>query len=503
MKYLILLLLTPILITAQDEERVCKDIYENIVNAIGNNSPYPPRFIFDKKDNGRIAYIRNNKIHFEKATYEALAELGDKQDDGVAFILAHELAHHYLNHSWLKQAGYAYSSTDIGDLLKEEGKSVDQRKIQETQADFYASFYAHIAGYNSLPIAESVLDIIYTTNHIDTNLVGYPSLHERKMIVEERAEEHENLTIIFDAAKIALLTSNYTEAISCYEFILNEKFTSREIFNNMGLAQLNQAIDVLGKEVFKYYIPTKLDSKMRGKSDDNVVSAEERKNVALELLESSLYSFNTSLNLDNEYINARDNKISVLVLLSYIDDSYESEMFNSLNTKDIEESEKNNFLGIYYSLKGDNRKSKKFFKKSSKQGNALSKLNIEKLKEKESNDNYEGIVIINDVDLEDVVFRGNYYKFRKIPGVKLKIMKLNDSVIYDYGRGKVVQVTDSNIFTSDPDISLNVSIDEVLKQYGNPNKIINTFNESFYVYNNIIFTFSLSTKQLKQLISFI
>ncbi len=106
----IFLLFLPFLSSAQveDGEVVCRKIYQDIISAIGNNSPIPPQFVFDKKGTTKVAFIRNNKIYFEKKAFDALAVLGDSQKDGVAFIMAHELAHHYLRHAWMRKVGYAY-----------------------------------------------------------------------------------------------------------------------------------------------------------------------------------------------------------------------------------------------------------------------------------------------------------------------------------------------------------------------------------------------------------
>jgi len=508
-KLLFLLLLTPIFSIAQniEDESVCKNIYINIIQAIGNNSPVPPQFVFDIKNNGKVAFIRNNKIHFEKAAFDALSALGEKQKDGVAFILAHELAHHYLNHSWLMEAGYAYSSTEIGTLLEEEGRSVEQRKIQETQADYYAGFYAHIAGYNAFPIANQVLDIIYSSYNIDTNIKGYPSLYERKLIVNERREEHEDLILVFDAANIAFLTANYSAANSCYQYILNEKFTSREIFNNIGLSQLYESVGLLGKTDFKLYLPTKLDDQIRAsESVYTNLSTKQKEEKAKELLESSLYNFNTALSLDKDYTPSWKNKVSALVLLSSIDSTYEAEMFNSINNlNNVSIDEKNNLLGIYFALTNKPSKAKKYFKKSIKGDNFLANLNIGLLQD----DDAKTVaiktepLILNNIDLEDVVFRGSYYKFRKIPGVKLKIMKLEHSIVYDFGDGEMAQKTNNNIFESQPRISKEISINLLITKFGVPENIISTLNENYYIFDKFIVVFNSSTNQLKQIISFL
>ena len=151
MKQIIILILIPLFSFGQieEKERNCKNIYNNIINAIGNNNPEKPQFVFSSSTR-KVAYIYNNKIYFEEKLYDALLALGDQHEDGVAFILAHELAHHYLRHAWMKKAGYGFKNTEIGQTLI----NFEDRLIEETAADYYAGVYAHLAGYQSLSIAD-------------------------------------------------------------------------------------------------------------------------------------------------------------------------------------------------------------------------------------------------------------------------------------------------------------------------------------------------------------
>ena len=59
------------------------------------------------------------------------------------------LAHYYLEHSWMSNTGLSYASS-IGEFVEDSSYSLDQRKLSESQADLYAGFYGQIAGYNTL-----------------------------------------------------------------------------------------------------------------------------------------------------------------------------------------------------------------------------------------------------------------------------------------------------------------------------------------------------------------
>tara|TARA_B100000767_G_scaffold44935_1_gene39211 strand:+ start:951 stop:1610 length:660 start_codon:yes stop_codon:yes gene_type:complete len=60
MKNIILSLFFPFVLVAQNDnaEKLTKEIYNNIILAIGNNSPSPPKFIFNEFSKGKVAYAK-------------------------------------------------------------------------------------------------------------------------------------------------------------------------------------------------------------------------------------------------------------------------------------------------------------------------------------------------------------------------------------------------------------------------------------------------------------
>ena len=506
-KIVFFLLILPQILFAQvsDEETACKNVYTDIITAIGNNSPIPPKFIFDKTGTSRVAYIRNNKIYFEKKAFDALAILGENQMDGVSFIMSHELAHHYLRHSWMRKVGYAYSSNEVGKFLKEQGGSINQRIIEETQADLYAGFFAHMAGYKALPVAAKTLDIIYQAYNLDTNLVGYPSLYDRKSIAEGKMEELAELALIFNIANLALVTGNYSESSTCYEYILNQEFTSREIYNNLGLSQLYSAVSLLGESKYKFYLPTLMDPETRGEgSPFNNLSDSGKIDKAIELLESSTFYFKTASNLDNKYIPSKVNKSTSLVLLASIDSTYRERMIQSFSV--ITTSEKNNLLGIYYVLIGDTLKSKEYLQRGKDAENTLARLNLE-LINNPKNIHKKGFekVVIDNVDIKEIAALGldkPYYRFTRIPNINMKIKKDSTSLIYTFNNGKVIQETKDFTLLNSEKIFKELSLSNIIDKYGKPDNIFSTYKDVYYVYEGIIIVFDNAKKKLKQVILF-
>ena len=486
MKQIILLILIPFLSFGQieEKERKCKEIYNNLITAIGNNFPEKPQFVFSTSTNNP-AYIYNNKIYFEEKLYDALSELGDKQEDGIAFILAHELAHHYLRHVWMKKAGYGFKNTEIGQTLI----NFNDQLIEETQADLYAGFFAHISGYNSLSIAENVLDIVYNSYQLDSNITGYPSLYERKKISESKKQELQQLTNVFDIANLALLTEHYNNAVDCYEYILNEGFTSREIYNNLGLSFIYSALDLLDKKKYKYYLPTSLDLNTRAEiQSTRGIGIDDHKIKAIELLEMAIEKFDRSILLDKNYKDATINKAAALLLLATLDVAFEDKFFIQLK---LLESDTDHFRAIYYALSDKKRDAKKYFKKENPNSIAIYNYNIFNSKEGVILNNNNIKLIIDDIDLNDLTFSfpKPYRRINKIPGNNIKIKDFKNTTAYSIGRDLIIHATNTSLFTTNTIIKYGISSELVVEELGMPNNIINSKQKKLYIYKQLILSF--------------
>ena len=486
MKQIIILILIPLFSFGQieEKERNCKNIYNNIINAIGNNNPEKPQFVFSSSTR-KVAYIYNNKIYFEEKLYDALLALGDQHEDGVAFILAHELAHHYLRHAWMKKAGYGFKNTEIGQTLI----NFEDRLIEETAADYYAGVYAHLAGYQSLSIADKVLDIVYNSYQLDSNITGYPSLHERKRISNSKKQELQQLTDIFDVANLALLTQNYNNAADCYTYILNSGFTSREIYNDLGLSFIYSALDLLDKEKYKYYLPTSLDLNTRAEiQSTRGIGLNDNKSKAIELLVMAIEKFDRSFLLDKNYKDAAINKAAALLLLATLDVTFEDKFFIQL---EFLESDTDHFKAIYYALSDKKRCAKKYFKKENTNRIAIYNYNIFNSNKGVVLNNNHMKLIIDDIDLNDLTFSfpKPYRRINKIPGNNIKIKDFKNTTAYSIGRDLIIHATNTSLFTTNTIIKYGISSELTVEELGLPNNIINSKENKLYIYKQLILSF--------------
>ena len=280
----------------QCQDKVLK-IFDNIIFSIGNDFPSPPSLEFSNTENNP-AWISPSKqtIFIENKLITLLCD-DENFSEKIAYIISHEIAHHYLNHGWMKDIDFSYSST-IGDYLYDQSYSVEQRKNDEIQADNFGGFYSKISGYNSLDYGSKVLSEVYKHYNLKENISGYPSLEERKEIVQSSIDRTEKLALFFDLGNLALITENYFQAKTCFDVILKNNFNSREIFNNIGLTYLIEAINNSEENISQYNYPIFFENKTRAK---NSLTRNTNVSSNLALLTKAKSYFELSMKKDLDY----------------------------------------------------------------------------------------------------------------------------------------------------------------------------------------------------------
>ena len=442
---------------------------------------------------------------------DCLSILGNQHKDAVAHIIAHELAHHYRGHGWMIRAGYSFSSDSMGTILKERGQDKAQRLVDETDADRFAVFYAHMAGYNTANIADTVLDIIYEAYNLPEEMSGYPTLQERKNIILKKKKELIEFTHIFDAGNLALLTGNYHAAIPCYEFIIDNQFTSFENYNNLGLSYLAKSIEALqidSIDAFNYYLPLSIitNSNASTESTRSGSSFLYDRNSIIEDIKTSINKFEVASELKEDAIEVKMNIISAKLILKKLNSDY-----NGINQLDIIRDLSNSkykdcFLGIYYHILDKSRKAKKYFKQAEDE---YSKFNLNLIYNKN-----KSIVKDTKTDLEIVIdntelistsmFNEPIHSFRKIPGLKLKIYQLENSIVYKYGKRLFIQKTTNLDFKTNIGIHASMGQDEVIGlTQGKPNIIINSTKNIFYIFKQLNIVYEFENQKLKHVFKYL
>lgn len=365
-KYLFLVYVFSVSSFANNCNEAVKEIYQNIITSIGNNSLYPPELIFSDGESS-VAFMSSEGITIEQKAINLFCNKANFEDK-IAYIIAHELAHYFLEHSWMSNTGLSYANS-IGEFVEDSSYSVNQRKLSESQADLYAGFYGQIAGYNTLAHGADALTSVYEEYSLPKELTGYPSFEERLTIIKTKTEIAENLVIIFELGNVFLMNKNYNNAKSCFQFILKSKFNSREIYNNLGLSFLLYGISISDAPISSLVYPLYIDQQTRAEvtSSRSFSFSENPREMILE----GHKLLNRSLSLDANYEPAQQN----LIVSNFLLESTQKERIDfvkSLETSNVDPKTIADFKVINAVI--ENRKPKKINKLALK-GSYVSRLN--------------------------------------------------------------------------------------------------------------------------------
>ena len=179
-----LIILTILLQCSVHAQKVSKEsaveVYKNIITAIGNSTPVPPILEFKESTKNPASFNPfKKKITIEEKVLEICYFFGQDSLNALAYILSHELAHSYCRHGWHTQ----FAALDFSNQIDEDLESFEKRIDNETQADVYAGFFSHIAGYNALdvagdflnkPVAAELVTLIDYANTMDNNICPVP-----------------------------------------------------------------------------------------------------------------------------------------------------------------------------------------------------------------------------------------------------------------------------------------------------------------------------------------
>jgi len=494
--YWILIFITTLEINAQQvSEKSTYKVYNDLILAIGNTNPRAPDLVISTKSSkilGPASYSpKKRRIRIEKEVLEVCHEFNEDSLNVLAYILAHELSHHYKDHGFTSR----FASLDFSDEVDEELEKIGRIKDNETQADVYAGFYAHMAGYNALSKAPLFLEKIYKKYNYPDNLPNYPTLTERKQIIIENKKIFEKLRYIYDIANISISIGKYDFAEKLLLHILQQDFTSREIYNNLGICYVNQALKLnLEGKYFNLIIPFKMDISSRLQEPILTRGDMTDKDYAILLLKRAANEFNTALRLDPSYSIAKENLFYSRICLNYLGEETDLNIYNEL----INDPNCNQYClnGQFAAFNNKLNKAKSYFKKGAKDGCNICKINIDfKKKQKQLIKKTE----ITDLDLLDTMVNEipmncldidkrnqNLLFYERINRLEIsveevnniKLIKLRDKInrqisclaIQEYSMNEKIYTDSSDLFPivlNNVDIYIGDSEEKILKNHNN------------------------------------
>ncbi|MEO0734796.1 MAG: tetratricopeptide repeat protein, partial [Bacteroidota bacterium] len=313
-----------------EDYRRAADVYRRLIAAKGDKRFLPPPFYL-APDRGYIAFLEGDghSIGLEKPALEVCLEQGEYADASIAFILAHELSHFYEKHQWGLEVTVNYQSPELNRTLDSMAKnladtsyvpqiredfSVAKKQLvmrrNEGEADYLGGFLAYSAGYPVINTPKLWGDL-YERYGYGQDIPGYGSLDERKAqatITQDRLEEFID---IYEMANLLAAINRYADARFLYAFIL-EEYQGREVYNNLGVVTVLDALQYFDAEDTKYKLPLALDLSFGTSSR---LPAADKVALREELLAEAAGYFRNAISLDPDYPPAYLNLACIHYLL--------------------------------------------------------------------------------------------------------------------------------------------------------------------------------------------
>lgn len=284
-----------------------KRVLDKLYQSNGNLIFIKPGIRISDKEFAVAQYLAGeNVIILERKLLRLCYEFGFDSLNALAFVLGHELTHCSSIQSKTKN----YQTNFLARSHEHSTPDEDER-----MADVQGLFSCWLADYNASAILPDLLQKIYSSYGLDQKLKGYPSLTDRMNTAYELIDQVKVMIQVFENASYLLAAGEYQLARNSYLYL--EKFyQSYEIYNNLGISYLLEALELQDKERgFIYPIeldPTSHLSKLgisRGDQDASIAA------TRLDNLKKAQINFNKALRLNYNYFTAELNLMCVQNLI--------------------------------------------------------------------------------------------------------------------------------------------------------------------------------------------
>lgn len=304
---LLCLLLTPSFIQAQPGfKAAAENVLDKLYNVNGNKIYPKPAIEIVSDERSAAQFIRrSNTIQVGVKIFEVCRVFGKDSLAALAFIIGHEMAHSFQINT--RQTSFlAYD--------KEDGANADSEK----DADIQGLFNAWLAGYNTSDLLPYIIEGVYVAYDLKgKNLAGYPTLDERKRTAKEVRLIVTELIRMYETGNYLAAIGQYDLAAACFRYV-EARYKGREVYNNLGVSMVLQAMNISEKNVDPYIFPLELDCDTRLKKPkadrgpDDLTPEQWQKRG--ELLAKAADYFALAGKMDYEYLPAEINYLCALVL---------------------------------------------------------------------------------------------------------------------------------------------------------------------------------------------
>ncbi len=289
------------------------EVYNRLVQARGDFRYPVPDFVM-RREERQIAAMNYERLEvvLEETAYEVCATYGDEAEAAIAFLLGHELTHYYEKHGWRRGFVADHKDLDIGIKLD----SLADKVANETEADYLGGFLSYSAGFGLFEKGDDLIAKLYKAYKLDQLSpedkakmeAVYPSLADRQKLAARSAQKLALLVDVFDMANLLAAIGNYTEAYEYYRYILMQ-YQSREIYNNLGVTAVLDALQYFNPTELKFRFPLELDLESSASKGDGMATNRNK------LLRQAIFHFDAAISLDPDYAPAYLNKASAFALL--------------------------------------------------------------------------------------------------------------------------------------------------------------------------------------------
>ena len=299
-------------------------VFDRLISVYGS-AKTEPKFKIVKK--GKVAippakYISDGQptIQIDEAFYKICQTFGKDSLNALAIVLSHELTHHFNDHTFCRDYGFANLNTVKPNLKKTIGSaSSNARKDKETEADIKGFFFAAAAGFEPHGLQEKLITKIYKVYNLENIQENYPSLQERIDLAQSADKKASELYNDFKNGLVALENKQYDVAIKCFESA-NGKIPFRENLNNIGVAKSRKALLLKVKTSEEYNFPNRflypleVENKSR-LAQETTRSNNDRAQQMTQLLLSAQKDFQEAIRLDPKFTKGYINLTCVYELL--------------------------------------------------------------------------------------------------------------------------------------------------------------------------------------------
>lgn len=482
-----------------------KSIYDKLVSARGDYR-FPIPTVFLRSEVSRVASIDYDKLEIvlEQKAFQACKPFGDA---AIAFLLGHELTHYYEKHAW--KSGFATEYKDL--KVGREMKSVNDQVANETQADYLGGFLAYSAGYGMFDKGGEIIKAMYSSYGLGNQLPGYPSLQDRVELAKRSSAKIESLIDVFEMANFLSAIGRYAEANEYYKYILIQ-YQSREIYNNLGVTSVMNALQHLDEKELKYKYVVELDLSSHGSRDAS--SAAKADN----LLREAVKYFDSAISLDPNYAPAYLNKATAYALLG---DNVRAKFYAEKEATEI--GIKGNFSktvidasilkGILLAKEGNTKDAKTIFESAASKGSELAKENLNILtngsttvkspsRTQTPQDTINKMTLVSFARkpqfLQDKVVQIN----QNLTFFQYQIDSLNFKILYNMNNEDrlinyfMLTKTGKDVKTSKR-IGTGDTLDDIIKIYGQAYNRIETPQGLIMIYDNLFFVLGADNKVVK------